>query len=208
MDISIINTRDNCKLKYDLYGNVYLKYNNELYNIIIESDILKLLKLKTNKLYDFNNVNIDHVYSDITSNIDPLKAKIIDSLEEENEDDIDYFPEDKFVNKSAITIESDFANEMDIDPMFIFYINNKFIENKKEYEQPFGFPFNSLYNFSIMKGTLESQDVMIVSEEYNNACSYNIIIYTCGLIKLNIIGKKINIYKIINNEEKLEIISN
>ena len=206
MDILINKTDNYCKLTYDLYGNLYLKYDNILYNIVIDDGNLFLLKINEKKLYDFSDVEINHIYSNIKSKVDPLKAKINETLEKQNIDNIDYFPEEKFVEKSQVFIETEYMNEMDIDPMFIFYTNDKFIKNKREYEQSNGYPFNSLYNFSIIKGTIESTDVMISTEEFNNTCAYNIIVYTCGLIKLNIIGQSQNIYKIINEKNKLNLL--
>ena len=94
---------------------------------------------------------------------------------------------------------------MDIDPMFIFYTNDKYIKNKRMYEQHNGFPFNSLYNFSIIDGNTDSTEIILSSDEFNNTCSYNITIYTVGLFKLNIIGKSQKIYKLIDDNNKLKI---
>jgi len=205
MDLFVNNSDSKCVLSYDLYGNLYIKYNDLLYNLIINEDNLDLLKINKNKLHDFKDINIDHAYGSIKTKTNPLKAKINNSLEETNDDNIDYFPEDKLYEKSDISIDTDYMNSMDIDPMFIFYTNDKYIKNKRIYEQKKGFPFNSLYNFSIIDGNTDSTEIILSSDEFNNTCSYNITIYTVGLFKLNVIGKSQKIYKIIDDNNKLLI---
>ena len=38
MDLLIDNSDSKCILTYDLYGNLYIKYNDLLYNLVINED--------------------------------------------------------------------------------------------------------------------------------------------------------------------------
>jgi hypothetical protein len=211
MDISITNSNDTIKLKYDLFGNVFLisDSDNDIYYLTIDSSNKpELMKVSNDKLEDLSKYNINFTIGKLYSGVPSLKGAVEDDISEkqqnnELDDEVElndeYFPEHKYFYCTGGDIENEFINDSDIDPQF------RFFNHKQEYVTELGYPTNALYSILIVDGTTKSKNIIFYSEEYNNTCSYRITFYTNGYIKCNIVGSYEKMYILQKHNDKLNI---
>ena len=201
MNININNDKT-LKLYHDKLGNLYLEDNDEIHYVYIDSkNEINLEKLNKNKLV---NNSTEYYYNGKMKNISSsLKKRIENEInlkkdKEQNEEYVD--EESKYYEKSDILINNEYANECDIDPLFVFYNDdNEYIIEK-------GFDTDSLYSFLVIKGGYCSTENIMLSEPFNDTESYQIVFYTDGYAKLKIIGSCERKYKIDYDNNKIKFL--
>lgn len=198
MNININNDKT-LKLYHDKLGNLYLEDNDEIHYVYIDSkNDINLEKLNKNKLVHNSS---EYYYNGKIKNISSsLKKKIENelNLKKDKEQDEEYVDEEsKYYEKSDILINNEYANECDIDPLFVFY------NDDDEYIMEKGFDTDSLYSFLVIKGGYYSTENIMLSEPFNDTESYQIVFYTDGYAKLKIIGSCERKYKIDYDNNKI-----
>ena len=218
MNISIANNNTTIKLKYDLFGNVFLidsnsTNNNNIYYLTVNANNKpELVKTNKNKLEDLSTYDVSFTTGKLYSGVPSLKSAINEDitrkqrnneLDEEVIVNDEYFPEHKYFYCTGGDVENEYLNESDIDPQF------RFFNHKQEYVSQYGYPTNSLYNVLVIDGTTKSKNIVFYSEEYNNTCSYRITFYTNGYIKCNIVGssESMHLLQKQKHNDKLNIIT-
>lgn len=215
MNILITKSTDSTILKYDLFGNVFLHLNNQIYYVSIDSqNNPELMLVKKHKLTDLTEYTIDFTMGKLHSGVPSLKGFIEDEISRKNEnDDIDedenmdmnddYFPEQKYFYREGGDVDdTNYISSTDVEPMFKFYNhNNNFVTME-------GYPSNSLYSFLVVNGNVKSKNIVLLSEEYNDTCSYRITFYTDGNIKCNVVGSCEKMYTLSKDvDNNLTIVS-
>lgn len=216
MNINITHSTDKALLTHDPHGNIFLRHKDKTYYLALDEDNKpSLRKINLDKLIDLSSVKPPH--GKIYSGVSTLKGAITDEIDKKNEEEpVDsddefiqeyndkYFPEHKFCYKGKITdneYSDDSDNDQDLynDPIYRFYgLDEKFMSKM-------GFQFNSIYEFLIIDGNIDSKDIILMSEEYGGSPLYRINIYTDGILKCNVIGSGQSTYTISLKEDNLVI---
>ena len=198
MNFDIYENDNNHKIKilHDKLGNLFLENNDTTYYVYINGkNDIALEKINKKKLFKSDNENY---YNGKLKNISSsLKKKIDENLENKNNNDEYIDNESKYYEKTDILINNHYANESDIDPVFVFY------NDKDEYITEKGFDGDSIYSFLVIDGGLESNNNIMLSEPFNDTESYKIVLYTHGFLKLIIIGSCQRTYKLNLRDDKI-----
>ena len=199
-------------IEFDVNGNLYIKYNEEIYMFCINSSDDVFLEKVINK---YNNTI--QTYDNLTDVENKLKKSqkenklhmksMNEAINEIDKNDLEDFDE------SQIQDIADTYNEFVHNPEYKYYnqddqefsdedcyddnIENKFnfhyvrYESINKSELLFDPP---CYEFIVIDGSPENSQLVIRSQLINNQPFYRLSFYTNGYIELNIIGTKINSY--------------
>ena len=235
MDIKVIDSSSSAVLKHDVFGAIYLEYNNNLYLLyILPSDVnysdnsdndekiyphshrIIMLHMKPSQIMQINNNNIDYHKGNIIPCSTSLKEDVQKNLETENDIKIeDYFPENKFFISNVLDKKQEkcmFNGENSDDDNDNDEFNDDMVG---------GFTFYGSNSDLLMEGTVEqypcNYDTVIAKGDttskhfiFNSECendhnSFRITIFTTGTFTLNIIGTSYVNFNLVDVNGKLEL---
>jgi hypothetical protein len=231
MEINITNTEKKALLYHDIFGAIYLVYNNILYLVHIDDDKIILSKINQKIMIEINNELIDYYKGTILPLLtkNSLKEKL-NNLNDTNDtydttnlrDNLNYFPEDKYFIKKIIDQKIEktiFLNTIDDNGDDCDDCNN---DEYHECDDDIvgGYIFYGYNNKLVLTKTIEqsscNHDTLIVDGDIDSKnyiflaeCkehnSYRITLFTSGKMILNIIGSHIRSFKLIDDDGIISI---
>ncbi len=199
-------------IEFDQNGNLYVKQNEDIYMICINSvdDLFleKIINKNNNLITNYDNLSaienklkkaqkenklhmksMNEAINEIDKNDleDYNEAQIQDIADTYNE--FVHNPEYKYYNQNEQEFSDDDCYDDDIYNIFNFHYVQYDSINKSEllFDPP-------CYEFLVLDGTPQNSQLVIRSQLTNNQPFYRVSFYTNGYIELNIIGTKINSY--------------
>ncbi len=199
-------------IEFDQNGNLYVKQNEDIYMICINSvdDLFleKIINKNNNLITNYDNLSaienklkkaqkenklhmksMNEAINEIDKNDleDYDEAQIQDIADTYNE--FVHNPEYKYYNQNEQEFSDEDCYDDDIHNIFNFHYVQYESINKSEllFDPP-------CYEFLVLDGTPQNSQLVIRSQLTNNQPFYRVSFYTNGYIELNIIGTKINSY--------------
>ncbi len=208
-------------IEFDQNGNLYVKKNDEIYMICINSvdDLFleKIINKDNNTIKNYDNIsNIEsklkksqkenklHMKS-MNEAINEIDKNDLEDYDESQIQDIAdtynefvHNPEYKYYNQDEQEFSDEECYDDDIENKFNFHYVRYESINKSEllFDPP-------CYEFLVIDGSPQNSQLVIRSQLINNQPFYRLSFYTNGYIELNIIGTKINSY--IFNFDNMEL---
>lgn len=207
-------------IEFDVNGNLYVKNDNNIYMVCINSsdDVIfeKIINKYDNTIDKYDNLSSIENKFKKSQQENKLHMKsmneAINEIDKNNVEDFDesqiqdiadtynefvHNPEYKYYNQD----EQEFSDEDCYDDNVVNKFNFHYIcyENINKSDLVFEAP---CYEFIVLNGSPQDSQLVIRSQLTNNQPFYRLSFYTNGHIDLNIIGTKINSYVLnINNME-------
>jgi hypothetical protein len=199
-------------IEFDQNGNLYVKQNEDIYMLCINSSddlfLEKIINKNNNLITNYDNLSaienklkkaqkenklhmksMNEAINEIDKNDleDYNEAQIQDIADTYNE--FVHNPEYKYYNQDDHEFSDEDCYDDDIHNIFNFHYVQYDSINKSEllFDPP-------CYEFLVLDGTPQNSQLVIRSQLTNNQPFYRVSFYTNGYIELNIIGTKINSY--------------
>jgi hypothetical protein len=207
-------------IEFDINGNLYVKHDNNIYMLCINSsdDVIleKIINKYDNTIDKYDNLSgIENKFKK-SQQENKLHMKsmneAINEIDKNNVEDFDesqiqdiadtynefvHNPEYKYYNQDEQEFSDDDCYDDNVDNKFNFHYIC--YENINKSDLVFDAP---CYEFIVLNGSPQDSQLVIRSQLTNNQPFYRLSFYTNGHIDLNIIGTKINSYVLnINNME-------
>jgi hypothetical protein len=199
-------------IEFDINGNLYLKQNDEIYMLCINSldDLFleKIINKENNTIEKYDNLPNIETKLKKGQKENKLHMKTMnEAINEINKNDLEDFdesqiqdiadtynefvhnPEYQYYNQDEQEFSDDDCYDDDIINKFNFhYVSYENINKSKLLFDP------PCYEFLVLDGSRQNSQLVIRSQLINNQPFYRLSFYTDGHIELNIIGTKINSY--------------
>lgn len=196
MNITSFHISKPVSVSNDENGNIFFSFDNKRYYLDIDRhNNLQLIKMLNNSK---ESKSLKHGKIEQTVRPNTLKSKVIENIitsidvDDYEDEEIDQvislqtFPEDAFYDK--IDYENS-DSEYELDEPDVSHTDRIYFKcYGNDMESPISLETLSIFDTIIIEGDENSNKVVFRSELCNDTASYRVIIYTMGLLKLNIIG--------------------